>query len=89
MTKALEARKKQLRYRSTHTGSKDTELILGQFANKHLESLGESDLDKYEHLLNIEHNLLYRLITNKKIPDKELDTSVLQMLRMLTLNCIK
>ncbi|AFX99555.1 hypothetical protein A1OE_1386 [Candidatus Endolissoclinum faulkneri L2] len=83
MKKALDIRRKQLWYRSTHTGVKDTEIILSQFAKQYLESLEESDLDQYEHLLNIEHNLLYKLITNKKIPDEEIDNSVLQILRIL------
>jgi antitoxin CptB len=81
MTDALEARRKRLRYRSTYTGTKETDLLLGAFAAKHLNALGESDLDDYEHLLSIEDPRLYTWISGQETPPAEFETPVLQMLR--------
>ncbi|SDF09392.1 succinate dehydrogenase assembly factor 2 [Thalassobaculum litoreum] len=81
MTEALDARRKRLRYRSTYTGTKETDLLLGAFADRHLGSLSDSDLDDYEHLLSIEDPRLYTWITGQETPPAEFDTPVLQMLR--------
>ncbi len=81
MTEALEARRKRLRYRSTYTGTKETDLLLGAFADKHLGTLSVADLDDYEHLLSIEDPRLYTWITGQETPPEAFDTPVLQMLR--------
>jgi len=81
MTEALEARRKRLRYRSTYTGTKETDLLLGAFAATHLDSLPESDLDDYEHLLSIEDPRLYTWITGQETPPDEFETPVLQKIR--------
>lgn len=86
MTEALEARRKRLRYRSTYTGTKETDLLLGAFAEAHLPSLSEADLDDYENLLSIEDPRLYTWITGQETPPAEFETPVLQMIRDFELN---
>jgi antitoxin CptB len=81
MTETLEARRKRLRYRSTYTGTKETDLLLGAFAETHLGGLTESDLDDYEALLTIEDPRLYTWITGQETPPDEFRTPVLQMIR--------
>jgi antitoxin CptB len=81
MTEALEARRKRLRYRSTYTGTKETDLLLGGFAETHLDALPVADLDDYEHLLSIEDPRLYTWITGQETPPEEFETPVLQMIR--------
>ncbi|MEQ8585811.1 MAG: succinate dehydrogenase assembly factor 2 [Thalassobaculaceae bacterium] len=81
MTEALEARRKRLRYRSTYTGTKETDILLGAFAEAHLETLPVGDLDDYEHLLSIEDPRLYTWITGQETPPAEFETPVLQMIR--------
>lgn len=81
MTEALEARRKRLRYRSTYTGTKETDLLLGAFAETHLDRLAVSDLDDYENLLSIEDPRLYTWITGQETPPEEFETPVLQMIR--------
>ncbi|WP_420565659.1 succinate dehydrogenase assembly factor 2 [Thalassobaculum sp.] len=81
MTEAQDARRKRLRYRSTYTGTKETDLLLGAFADTHLGTLSDSDLDDYEHLLSIEDPRLYTWITGQETPPEEFETPVLKMLR--------
>ncbi|MDF1790600.1 MAG: succinate dehydrogenase assembly factor 2 [Thalassobaculaceae bacterium] len=87
MTEALEARRKRLRYRSTYTGTKETDILLGAFAERHLDALPASDLDDYENLLSIEDPRLYTWITGQEAPPPEFETPVLQMIRDFDLNC--
>jgi len=47
-----DTRLKRLRYRSWHRGCKETDLILGQFADKKLAGLAPEMLAIYERLLD-------------------------------------
>ena len=47
-----ENRIKRLRYRSWHRGWKETDLILGRFADENLDKLSENELDIYEKILD-------------------------------------
>lgn len=48
----LETLKKRILYNCNHRGSKEADLILGQFAKKHLKSFTEEDLKLFEHFLD-------------------------------------
>ena len=45
-------RLKRLRYRSWHRGWKETDLILGQFADENLDKMDAATIDIYEQLLD-------------------------------------
>ena len=47
-----QARVKRLIYRSSYTGMKETDLLLGQFAARHLTELSDNELDMFEALLD-------------------------------------
>ena len=50
----METRKKRIRrliYQSSYTGTRETDLLLGQFANRYLMKLKDEQLDDYEALL--------------------------------------
>ena len=49
---ARQVRVKRLIYRSSYTGMKETDLLLGQFAARHLPKLSDDDLDMFEALLD-------------------------------------
>lgn len=86
MTDAPEARRKRLRYRSSYTGTKETDLLLGAFADRHLDALSEAELDDYEALLEIEDPRLYTWITGQETPPSEYDTPVLHKIRAFDLS---
>lgn len=58
-----EIRLRRLRMRSWRRGTKEMDLILGRFADRHLESLGPEALDAYEKLLEENDHDLYRWIS--------------------------
>ena len=49
---ARQVRVKRLIYRSSYTGMKETDLLLGQFAARHLPALSDNELDMFEALLD-------------------------------------
>lgn len=49
---ARQVRVKRLIYRSSYTGMKETDLLLGQFAARHLPELSDDELDMFEALLD-------------------------------------
>jgi len=44
-------RRKRLLFRSWHRGTREADLILGRFAERHLAGFDEGQLDRYEALL--------------------------------------
>ena len=49
---ARQVRVKRLIYRSSYTGMKETDLLLGQFAARYLPELSDDELDMFEALLD-------------------------------------
>lgn len=81
MPEALDPRRKKLLYRSAYTGTKETDVLLGAFAERHLASLTARQLDDYENLLKIEDPRLYKWIAGQEAAPPEYDTEVLAMIR--------
>ena len=52
--------KKQIIYRSTRRGSKEMDLLLGNFVKKHIEELNASELEDLLKLLFIEDEVIYK-----------------------------
>lgn len=50
-TETIEIRRKRLIHRSRYTGMKETDLLLGRFAQRYLPTFGTAELDQYERLL--------------------------------------
>lgn len=66
-----ENRIKRLVYRSQYTGTKETDLLLGSFARRVLETLNDQLLDEYEALIENSDPDLYMWISGRKpIPDE-------------------
>jgi antitoxin CptB len=74
-------RLKRLIYRSSYTGTKELDLVLGAFARAHLAGLGAAELDRYEALLGAENPDLYAWVFGREEPPAEHDTDVLRMIQ--------
>lgn len=85
MPAALDARRKRLYYRSAYTGTKETDVLLGAFAARHLADLDEAQVDDYEKLLEIDDPRLYKWITAQETPPPDYDTPVLRMIQAFEL----
>ena len=59
-------RLRRIRYRSWHRGCKETDIILGQFADKALSNLAtETELELYEALLSEQDMDIWNWLTGK------------------------
>jgi len=61
-------RLKRLRYRSWHRGCKETDLILGNFADERLQTLDEEQLCAYERLLDEDDVNIWDWLTGNAAP---------------------
>ena len=52
--------KKQIIYRSTHRGSKEMDLLLGNFVKKNIDSLDIFELNTLIELMDIEDEILHK-----------------------------
>ncbi|HEX6010688.1 MAG TPA: succinate dehydrogenase assembly factor 2 [Geminicoccaceae bacterium] len=53
MGETREIRRKRLGHRSRYRGAKESDLLFGQFAERHLATLDDAQLDRYEALLAV------------------------------------
>lgn len=62
---------KRLKFRSWHRGWKETDLILGRFADEKLASLPASLIAEYEKLLDEDDDVIWGWIVGKADPAPE------------------
>jgi len=55
----LDARRRRIRFRAWHRGTKENDLILGSFADAHLAGLSTADLDAFEALMEAPEQDVY------------------------------
>ena len=72
---------KRLRYRSSYTGTKETDVLLGQFAARHLAELSADMLDQYEALIENSDPDLFMWISGRKPVPPEWDTEIMALLK--------
>ena len=77
----MDDRRRKLQYRSDYTGTRETDLLLGSFARRHLANLSERQLDEYEALLEIEDPRLFKWISGMEEPPERYRNDVFQMIR--------
>ena len=57
--------KKQMLYRSKHRGTKEMDLLLGNFVNKYINLFNDKELKELEYLLSIDDEILYKWYLNQ------------------------
>ena len=63
--KNIDNLKKKIIYRSKHRGTKEMDLLLGNFVNKYIDSFSEIELEELMFLLNIDDDVLYKWYFNR------------------------
>ena len=70
------ARRRRARFRAWHRGIREMDLMLGPYADAHVDGLDEAGLDRFEHLMEeIDTDLLKWVVGQEEPPphiDKEL-----------------
>ena len=76
----LTTRRKRLSYRCWHRGTKELDLLIGGFADRHLDQLDRAQLDDLEALLRVPEPLLYEWLMGKGAPPADCDSEVTRLL---------
>lgn len=62
----LDARRRKLLFRSWHRGMRETDLILGTFADAEIGNLTEAEIDQYDALLDLTDTELLPWLTGEQ-----------------------
>ena len=73
--------KKQIIYRATHRGTKEMDILLGNFAKKYIEEFNDNELQDLEKLLFIEDEIIYNWYFKKNFNNNISNTKVSLMLK--------
>lgn len=80
MSVPTDPRRKRLLFRSWHRGTREADLILGSFADRHLADFDDGQLDRYEALLTLPDPDLFEWLTGRAAPPAEHNHDVTRML---------
>jgi antitoxin CptB len=73
-------RRKRLRYRAWHRGTKEMDLILGPFADAHVDQFDHAQLDRLEALMDEEDPPLLTWVMRQEEPPAHVDRLFLEAL---------
>lgn len=65
-SEGLSERRRRLLFRSWHRGMRETDLLLGRFADAWIGELSDRELDEYERLLEVPDHDLYGWMTGER-----------------------
>lgn len=71
-------RRRKLRYRAWHRGTLEMDRVLGPFADAHIETLSEGDLDRLESVMDEEDPALLKWVMQQEAPPATVDGEFLQ-----------
>ncbi len=80
MTPPSDLRRKRLVFRSWHRGTRESDLILGSFAETYLAAFDDAQLDRYEALLDCPDAELFDWIAGRAMPPPAYDHDVTRLL---------
>jgi antitoxin CptB len=80
MTEPMDIRRKRLLFRSWHRGTKEADLLLGSFAERHLAAFTPEQVDRYEALLAADDSDLLDWISGRAAAPVERESDVLRLL---------
>tara|TARA_Y100001935_G_scaffold224747_1_gene201405 strand:- start:329 stop:601 length:273 start_codon:yes stop_codon:yes gene_type:complete len=79
----------RLIYRSWHRGTKELDLILGNYITENINQMSKDDINDYEALLNSEDPDIYKWIVKFEVPtDNALNDIVIKIRAYLKANQI-
>ena len=77
----LDARRRKLLYRAWHRGMRETDLIMGRFADASIEQLPAAELAHFEQLMEVPDRELLAWITGEADVPPNYDTALFRRLR--------
>ena len=78
---ALDIRKKRLKFRCWHRGSREADLLLGTFADRYLEDMGSTDVTKLENIVDCDDQVIWDWLTGMAEVPKGISRTMIHDLR--------
>ena len=75
------ARRRMLRFRSWHRGTKEADLLLGSFADRYLAEMTPAQLDTYAELLEMPDHEIYNWKVGRDTVPAALETDIMALLK--------
>lgn len=72
---------KKLIYRSKYTGTRETDILLGSFSEKHLVNLSDDNLLTYEKLLDSGDPRIWRLSIDIEQTNSEKEDTIISLIK--------
>jgi antitoxin CptB len=80
-SQGLDERRRKLLFRAWRRGVRETDLIVGRFADAQIDKFSETDLDDFERLIEAPNAALYAWVIGAEAIPADYDTAVLAKLR--------
>jgi len=80
-SEGLSERRKKLLFRAWRRGVRETDLIVGRFADAYIEGLDESSLNDFERLIEVPNADLYAWVSGEVAVPTSYNTALLRQLR--------
>ena len=77
----LDPRRRKILFRAWHRGMRENDLIMGGFADTHIATLSEAELDEFEGLIEVLDRDLLSWITGEADVPENYDTEVFRRLK--------
>ena len=71
---ALDERRRRILFRAWRRGVLEMDLVMGRFAEEHLRTMNEDELDEFERLLDVPDPQALTWIIGGEHPPREFDT---------------
>jgi antitoxin CptB len=80
-SEGLDVRRRRLLFRSWRRGVREMDLLIGRFADVHIDTLDDAGLDDFERLIEAPNAALYAWVVGTEDVPAEQDTAVLAKLK--------
>ena len=75
----------QIIYRSTHRGSKEMDILLGDFVKKNINKFDDNELSDLDKILNYEDETLYNFYFDKSVNKSIVNNKIMKMFKKFKL----
>lgn len=76
-----EVRRRRIRFRAWHRGTREMDLLMGGFADAELAVLSDAELDQFEHLLDLPDPQVFAWLAGMEDVPAEEETPLLKKVR--------
>lgn len=80
-SEGLDARRRRVLYRCWHRGIREMDLLLGRFADAHIATLNEAELEEVERWLEVPDQQMFAYLNGAEQPSADVDSALFRRLR--------